>query len=77
MALPRRPSRLICRRLILVSLLARSHGGPCINACSGSAPTDVEEMGTMTQLQGADRPLRPYGSAHFRPGLAMDTNCSD
>jgi integrase len=27
-------------------------------------------------VQGADRPPRPYGSAHFRPGLAMDTNCS-
>src|SRR6266478_3031358 len=24
----------------------------------------------MTQLQGADRPLRPYGSAHSGPGLA-------
>ena len=22
-------------------------------------------------------PLRPYGSAHFGPGLAMDTNCPD
>jgi hypothetical protein len=22
-------------------------------------------------------PVRPYGSAHFGPGLAMDTNCSD
>jgi hypothetical protein len=22
-------------------------------------------------------PLRPYGSAHVGPGLAMDTNCSD
>jgi hypothetical protein len=31
MALPRRPSPLICRRLILVSSLAQSHGDPCIN----------------------------------------------
>jgi hypothetical protein len=22
-------------------------------------------------------PLRPYGSAHFGPGLAMGANCSD
>ena len=25
-------------------------------------------------VQGADRPLRPYGSAHVRPGLAMESN---
>jgi hypothetical protein len=28
-------------------------------------------------VQGADRPLRPYGSTHVRPGLAMDSNHSD
>ena len=27
-----------------------------------------------SELTGA---LRPYGSAHFDPGFAMDTNCSD
>jgi hypothetical protein len=35
MALPRRPSPLICRRLILVSSLAQSHGAPCINVLFG------------------------------------------
>jgi hypothetical protein len=31
MALPRRPSPLICRRLTLVSSLPQSRGAPCIN----------------------------------------------
>jgi hypothetical protein len=35
MALPRRPSPLICRRLTLVSSLAQSHGAPCINVLLG------------------------------------------
>ena len=30
-------------------------------------------------VQGSELtgPLRPYGSAHFGPASAMDTNCSD
>src|SRR5262245_59622921 len=34
-ALPRRPSPLICRRLILVASLAQSHGDPYINVLLG------------------------------------------
>jgi hypothetical protein len=38
---------------------------------------DAREGCRAQPVQGADRPLRPYGSAHVRPGLAMDTNYSD
>jgi hypothetical protein len=47
--------------------------------------TDIDANGEVARASARRRfraleltgPLRPYGSAHFGPGLAMDTNCSD
>jgi hypothetical protein len=52
MALPRRSSPLICRRLTLVASLARSHGDPCINVLLGIS---ADRRGR----NGNDDPARP------------------
>src|SRR5215831_11267038 len=51
-ALPRRPSPLICRRLILVASLAQSHGDPYINVLLGIS---ADRRGR----NGNDDPARP------------------
>jgi ABC-type uncharacterized transport system substrate-binding protein len=41
--------------------------------------SDTDHTGASTSPAPSELtgPVRPYGSAHFGPGLAMDTNCSD
>ncbi len=52
------------------------HTGPSISAASMPmvARASARRRFGALELTG---PLRPYGSAHVGPGLAMDTNCSD
>jgi hypothetical protein len=44
--------------------------------------TGIDATGKVARASARSRlreltALRPYGPAHFGPGLAMDTNCSD
>jgi hypothetical protein len=51
MALPRRPSSLICRRRILLASLAQSRGDPCINVLLGRIGGRPKRTGHEAQSQ--------------------------
>src|SRR5215470_17688262 len=79
---PRRNGRACGRQYLRSAICAtRSKGprGPTVGYDhTGHSISLACPRGLLPQpVQGADRPLRPYGSAHVRPGLAMDTNYSD
>jgi hypothetical protein len=48
-----------------------------LHKSDGGERTRVGHQRRAVQGSELTGPVRPYGSAHFGPGLAMDTNCPD